>query len=117
LPAKPSHGGSTANLVQHAASHLHNSSASSLLHHHGSPAVNHGTVSAVPAMARLPPSAATKGEEGESLADAFSTEMLAWYEQKQNGKTSGGSAAGGGGVSGGGGGGPPSHAGKPATLV
>jgi hypothetical protein len=63
-----------------------------------------GTVSAVPAIARLPPPAKGGGsgqsEDGESLADAFSTEMLAWYEQKQNGKTSGGAAAG-----------------KPATLV
>lgn len=51
-----------------------------------------GTVSAVPAVARLP------GKE-ESLADAFSTEMLAWYEQKQTTKTSAAAS------------------GKPATLV
>jgi len=55
-----------------------------------------GTVSAVPAMARLPPPSRTGDEE--SLADAFSNEMLAWYEQKQTTK-------------------PNSNSGKPATLV
>jgi len=118
LPAKPSHGGSTASLAGGGGPPLLHNSSGSLHHHHhhGSATVNHhGTVAAVPAMARLPPPAAAKGEEeGESssLADAFSTEMLAWYEQKQNGKPSAGPVAGGGS-----GGGPPSHAGKPATLV
>ena len=56
-----------------------------------------GTVSAVPAVARLP----AAGKE-ESLADAFSTEMLAWYEQKQT--TKAGAAA-------------ANSSGKPATLV
>ena len=54
-----------------------------------------GTVSAVPAVARLP---SAKSGEDESLADAFSTEMLAWYEQKQTTK-------------------PNPQSGKPATLV
>ena len=54
-----------------------------------------GTVSAVPAVARMPPP--SRGEE-ESLADAFSSEMLAWYEQKQSTK-------------------PNPNSGKPATLV
>ena len=53
-----------------------------------------GTVSAVPAVARMP----LHKSEDESLADAFSTEMLAWYEQKQSSK-------------------PNSNTGKPATLV
>jgi len=55
------------------------------------------TVCAVPALARMP--GKVNGDE-ESLADAFSTEMLAWYEQKQSTK-------------------PPNSAssGKPATLV
>ena len=54
-----------------------------------------GTVSAVPAVARLP---TAKSSEDESLADAFSSEMLAWYEQKQSNK-------------------PNPQSGKPATLV
>ena len=68
-----------------------------------SPAVS-GTVTAIPALARLKPS--SRQGSKESLADSFSTEMLAWYEQKQtlkpqtNGQTNGG---------------PPSN--KPATLV
>ena len=61
-----------------------------------------GTVTAVPAIARLKPvgSSSHSGSK-ESLADAFSTEMLAWYEQKST-------------VKGGGGGG---QSNKPATLV
>ena len=95
LPAKSSHG-STANLAN-------NVLPLAAAHHgglnHGSPAASHGTVAAVPAIARLPPPKGG-GEDGESLADAFSTEMLAWYEQKQNGKATGSGAPG-----------------KPATLV
>ena len=60
-----------------------------------------GTVTAVPAIARLKPVGATNhGGSKESLADAFSTEMLAWYEQKSTVK--GGSGGSGN---------------KPATLV
>jgi len=60
-----------------------------------------GTVTAVPAIARLKPlSANNHSGSKESLADAFSTEMLAWYEQKSTVK--------------GGSGGPGN---KPATLV
>ena len=42
------------------------------------------TVTAVPAIARLKPTSAGGNNNGskESLADSFSTEMLAWYEQK-----------------------------------
>lgn len=58
--------------------------------------VGSGTVSAVPALARLP--GKQGGGDEESLADAFSTEMLAWYEQKHSSK-------------------PNSQSGKPATLV
>ena len=56
-----------------------------------------GTVSAVPAVARMP-SGSRGGDDEESLADAFSSEMLAWYEQKQSTK-------------------PNPNSGKPATLV
>ena len=58
---------------------------------------NSGTVSAVPAVARMPGRAGA-GDDEESLADAFSSEMLAWYEQKQSTK-------------------PNPNSGKPATLV
>jgi len=60
-----------------------------------------GTVTAVPAIARLKP-VGTSNHNGskESLADAFSTEMLAWYEQKSTVKGGGGS-----------------QGNKPATLV
>ena len=70
-----------------------------------SPASTGGTVTAVPAIARLKPVGAGGNNNGskESLADSFSTEMLAWYEQKSTVK--GGHVAG-------------NNAGnKPATLV
>ena len=42
-----------------------------------------GTVTAVPAIARLKPiNSSNNNGSKESLADSFSTEMLAWYEQK-----------------------------------
>jgi hypothetical protein len=69
-----------------------------------------GTVTATPALARLKP--ASRQGSKESLADSFSTEMLAWYEQKQtlkpgsSGQTNGHDRTNGG---------PPSN--KPATLV
>ena len=64
-----------------------------------------GTVTAVPAIARLKPATAGGNNNGskESLADSFSTEMLAWYEQKSTVK--------GGHVSGN------NPGNKPATLV
>merc|ERR1712025_572209 len=59
-----------------------------------------GTVTAVPAIARLKPVGATNHSGSkESLADAFSTEMLAWYEQKSTVKSGG------------------NQSNKPATLV
>ena len=62
-----------------------------------------GTVTAVPAIARLKPlgGASNQSSSKESLADAFSTEMLAWYEQKSTVKGGGNGASGN----------------KPATLV
>merc|ERR1711974_209330 len=62
-----------------------------------------GTVTAIPALARLKPG--SRQGSKESLADAFSTEMLAWYEQKQTIKPPTSQANGG----------PASN--KPATLV
>ena len=62
-----------------------------------------GTHTALPAVARLKPS--SRQGSKESLADAFSTEMLAWYDQKQTVKQATGQANGA----------PPSN--KPATLV
>ena len=62
-----------------------------------------GTVTAIPALARIKPS--SRQGSKESLADAFSTEMLAWYEQKQTLKPPSSQTNGG----------PPSS--KPATLV
>ena len=60
-----------------------------------------GTVTAVPAIARLKPvGAGNQSGSKESLADAFSTEMLAWYEQKSTVKGAGGG-----------------QGNKPATLV
>lgn len=48
-----------------------------------SPGTPGQTVTAVPAIARLKPINSTNNNGSkESLADAFSTEMLAWYEQK-----------------------------------
>ena len=44
--------------------------------------VSGGTVTAVPAIARLKPINTNNNGSKESLADSFSTEMLAWYEQK-----------------------------------
>ena len=47
-----------------------------------------GTVTAVPAIARLKPvTSSNNNGSKESLADSFSTEMLAWYEQKATVKT------------------------------
>ena len=55
-----------------------------------SPSSGGGTVTAVPAIARLKPINSTNNNGSkESLADSFSTEMLAWYEQKSTVKNPG----------------------------
>ena len=67
-----------------------------------------GTVTAVPAIARLKPiNSSNNNGSKESLADSFSTEMLAWYEQKSTVK---GESSNFKGPS-------PNQGNKPATLV